>query len=143
MLKFFNNKSKGFSVIEALIATSILAVGLIAILSIFPFVLRINKQAEMTSLASALARAKMEQLIVLPYDQLTPGNFEIRAHVTTDPNNPLYIFERSSIITLVDNNLSTSQTDTGLKKIQVIVYWPRSGSNDDSYITLTSLKARK
>lgn len=142
MSKLISKKTRGFSIIEALIATSILAIGLIAIISVFPFIIKLNKQAEHYALASALARAKIEQLTVVAYDQLTVGNIEPRAKVVTDVNDQLYIFERQSTITYVDSNLQISQTETGLKKIETIVYWPNTDGNDNSLV-ITSLKAIK
>lgn len=142
MSKLINRVTQGFSSIEALIATAILAVSLIAIIGLFPFILRLNKQAEYYSLASALARAKIEQLIVTPYDQLTVGNIEPRAHVVMDSNDPLYIFERQSSITLVNGNLQASQSDIGLKKIETTVYWPNKQGSSNSLI-ISSLIASK
>ena len=142
MSKLTKRVLPAFSSIEALIATSILVVGLLAIISLFPFILRINKQAEQTSTASALARAKMEQILVTSYDQLTIGTYEPLAPVTTDQASPLYIFERQTIISYVDANLTTSQSDLGLKKIITTVYWPGRQSEDNS-LSIISLLARK
>lgn len=141
MLKIFNKKYPAFGSLEALIATGVLAIGLLAIISLFPFILRLNKQAELSSMASALARAKIEELTILPYDQLTSGTIEPKAHVASDPSDPLYIFERQSTITLINSNLTSSQTDVGLKKIETTVYWPQQGNQ--SSINLISIKANK
>jgi len=142
MLKSTKKINLAFSSIEALIATSVLVVGLLAIISLFPFILRLNKQAEFYSMASALARAKIEQLAIVPYDQLTPGIIEPRARLDPNPGDPFYIFERQSTITLIDGNLANSQTDVGLKKMETIVFWPDRGGQEAS-LNITSIKAQK
>lgn len=142
MLKYSNKFKLGFSSIEALIATSILVVGLLAIISLFPYILRANKQAELASLASAIGRAKIEQLVITSYDQLTPGNIEPRGHITADTGSQLYTFERESTITLINGSLQASQTDIGLKEIKTTVFWPNRQGGDNSLI-FTSIKARK
>ncbi|MFH1111579.1 MAG: prepilin-type N-terminal cleavage/methylation domain-containing protein [Patescibacteria group bacterium] len=132
----------GFSLIESLVATAILAIGLLAAVSAFPFSLKVNKGAEQTTLASAYAKTKLEELIAKPYDELTVGTVEPRAHLSADPNNPAHVLERQTVVSLVNVNLEPSAVDIGLKKIIVTVYWPSRGGGDNSLV-LTSLLGTK
>lgn len=139
MSKFHKTYSvKGFSLIEVLVATIVIATGLIAIVSIFPFSMKVNKGAEKASLASAYARAKMEQLLITSYDDLATGTIEARARISNDPTDPAYTLERQTVVALVDSNLNNSGTDVGIKKITVTVFW-KNRQNADSSIVLNSL----
>ena len=133
---------KGFSLIEVMVATAILAVGMVAVISIFPLALRANKSAEQASLASVYARAKMEEVLVSPYDEILTGTLETRAKVSTDPNDVAYILEREAIVSYIDTDLNESQSDTGLKKITVTVYWSSRFGAEKSFI-LNSIISRK
>ena len=113
----------GFSLIEVMGATAVLAVGMVAVVSIFPLALRANKSAEQASLASAYARAKMEEILISPYDEIVTGTVEPRAKVSADPNDAAYILERETVAGYIDSDLNTTVSDTGLKKITVTVYW--------------------
>ena len=132
----------GFSLIEALVATAILGVGLMAIVGTFPFSIRANKGSELSSLASSYARTQLETLLTTSYDELNTGTVETRHHLASNPSDPIYTLERETVVNLVDANLNNSATDIGIKKISVTVYWPsRQGAS--SSLTLTSLLSTK
>ncbi len=131
----------GFSLIEALVATAILALGLLAVLGAFPLAMRTNKEAERASLASVYARTKLEQLLTTSYDEVDTGTIETRARLSTDPANVAYTLERETTVTLVDANLNTSVSDVGLKKIATTVFWPNRQGGSKS-LTLTSILAQ-
>lgn len=137
----FKNRP-GFSLIEVMVATAILAVGLVAVISIFPLALRANKSAEQASLASAYARAKMEEVIIATYDEVLTGTIEPRAKVSTNPSDSAYILERSTVVKYIDADLNDSASDTGLKQITVTVYWTSRFGTEKSLI-LNSIISRK
>jgi prepilin-type N-terminal cleavage/methylation domain-containing protein len=138
----FTKNNQGFSLIEALVATAILTIGLMAIVGTFPFSIKANKGSELSSLASSYARTQLEAMLTTPYDSLSVGTIEARHHLAADSSDPIYVLERESVISLVDANLTNSITDIGMKKIAVTVYWPnRQGVS--SSLTLTSLLSSK
>lgn len=124
MSNFTNKTTRGFSIIEGLVATLIVALALVAIASIFPFTAHSNKTAEQTSLASTVAKAKLEDLTTTSYDELGTGTLESWTAVTANQTSPLYGFQRQTVVTLLDTNLNTSASDIGLKQITVTVRWP-------------------
>jgi len=68
------NKDDGFSLIEILIAISILAVGLMGILSIFPIAGAKIRNAQMQEEALKLAQAGIEKARSLNFDNLNDAN---------------------------------------------------------------------
>jgi prepilin-type N-terminal cleavage/methylation domain-containing protein len=58
----FLQASAGFSIIEVLVATAIVAVGLASLAQLFVSAANVNRLARMTSTAALLAGQKMEQL---------------------------------------------------------------------------------
>jgi prepilin-type N-terminal cleavage/methylation domain-containing protein len=135
------NKS-GFSLIEGLVAISIAAVALLAIISAFPLVIKSNKRTEFESMASTYAKAKMETMLTTSYDEINTGTVEARIRLSADLQNPAYNFERQTVVQLVDSNLNQTVTDIGLKKIIITVYWKDILSGNNT-LTVTGLTAQK
>ena len=142
LTKNYQSNHRGFSLIEALVATALLGLGLMAVVSAFPFAMRANKGSEFSSLASAYARTKLEELLTTSYDELVAGTIEPRTRLAGSPSDPLYALERESAVTLVDSNLNNSAADVGLKKLTVTVYWPNRQGGSNS-LTPTSLSSQK
>lgn len=143
MYKLIESKNKiGFSLIEVMVATAILAVGMVAVISIFPLALRANKSAEQASLASAYARAKMEEVLVSAYDEVLVGTVEPRAKVSIDPSDLAYMLERETVVQYIDSNLNVSLSDMGLKQITVAIYWVSRFGAERSLL-LNSIISRK
>lgn len=122
----FGKKGKrrlGFTLIELLIAITLFSVGMLSILQIFPINRRyLNQSAQMTQ-AVFLAQEKIESIRGTAYSDLTIGDYEPKASVGTDGNDPLRIFQRRTVISLVDSNHANTNTDIGLKRIDTTVYW--------------------
>ena len=134
--------SKGFTLVEALVATLVIGVGLVAVLSLFPLTARSNKSAEQTSLASTVAKAKLEDLVSTSYDELTVGTIEPLTAVTTNSTSPLYGFKRQTAVTLLDSTLHTTNTDVGLKQITVTVSWPAKGGGTNTF-AISTIRSRR
>lgn len=133
MLKSIKNLN-GFSLIEALIATAILALTLVALVGVFPFVLRINKLAEQTTMASNYAKSKLEEILVKPYDEVEVGTIEVRHRLSSDSQDPAYNIERQTVVNWINTNLELSVVDIGLKKITVTIWWPKPNGTDSLVI---------
>jgi len=55
--------TSGFSLIEVMIALTILTVGILAVVGIFPFIFKVNSDAWNTQTASLLAQEKLNEII--------------------------------------------------------------------------------
>ncbi|MFC1663782.1 prepilin-type N-terminal cleavage/methylation domain-containing protein [Patescibacteria group bacterium] len=121
-------KLKGFTLIELLVAIFVLAVGIMGVFQAFPFGTRIWKSAEMSTVATQLGQAKIEEITSKPYDEISVGIIEPK-HVLDSPFNA---YLRETKVTCIDidsvNPLEVAcdydLTDPDpMKKIEVTVFW--------------------
>jgi len=140
MLKYNNS---GISLIEAILAITILTVGILTAINLFPLALKNSSSAEAETIASNLAQAKMESLAFEGYSNLAVGEIESRHRLSDDPQNPFYRYERETIIELLDGNLQTTASDLGLKKITINIYWTNANSGAPQTLNLNSLISEK
>ena len=133
-LKKISNNQIGLSIIEIMVAFSILVVAFVGLAQVFPFGLSINKTAESSTIASYLVQDKIEELIFLEYDNIGLGIVEVKQRLSADPNNYLYQYQRQTEIDYVDGDLVTSVADMGLKRISVTVYFNNAISNSIVFI---------
>ena len=112
--------SKGFTLIELMVAIFILTAGIVAVLSAFPLGVRIGKSAEMTTVATQLGQAKMEEIISKSYGDISSGT-------TTEDYGEISDFPSYKRITQVSYydpvNSTTTESDLRIKKIKVTVSW--------------------
>jgi type IV pilus assembly protein PilV len=113
LVSIFKNKKTGqdgFSLIEVLIAISILSIGMLALAALQVSAIRGNALGKKKSLAVALAEAKIEEFRNTPYASIAGG-------ITTEEDLSLgEIYTRQSTI---EDNVPT----TGMKTITVQVSW--------------------
>lgn len=132
---------KGFTIIEILVSMIILTIGVLAVVILFPSGFRLSAVSKEMTVATNLAQEKMEEKFALTYENLTVGT-EAKQRVSSDPNNPFYPYQRETKVFYVNpSNLSLSQTDSGLKEIEVTVFFQERGQ--EKTITLRNLKAKK
>lgn len=117
------NINHGFTLIEVIVAITVLAVGILSLTEIFPFALKISRSAEQQTVAVNLAQAKIEEMFYLDYENISTGTIEARQRMSDEPANPFYYYERETLAEHVDGDLNTSVTETGMKKITTTVYW--------------------
>jgi len=135
--KNFINQA-GMSLIEIMVSLSILVVTFIALMQSFPMALTINKTSENSTKASYLAQQKLEELNSLGYNNIAVGTIEAKHRLSDIQTDYLYYFQRQTSTNYVDGNLQDSATDTGLKKISVIVYYTNVLSKTEKiYSTVT------
>jgi prepilin-type N-terminal cleavage/methylation domain-containing protein len=81
---------RGFSILEVLMATTVLTVGLAALAQLFAISTRANFNAKVTTVASVLAQQKMEQLrgLTWGYDALGLPLSDFSTNVTVVPEAP-------------------------------------------------------
>ncbi len=118
-------KTEGFTLIELLIATFILTVAISGVLSSFPLGVKIGNSAQLSSVASQLAQAEIEEILSKSYDEIAIGTeTEDYGSISDFPH-----YKRVAEASCYDPNgsaLSPDCPDTGIKKIDVILYWKSS-----------------
>ena len=121
-LKKYKNQT-GLSLIETMVAFSILAVAFITLVQAFPYGLSITKEVENKTIASYLAQLKIEELYSLGYGNISTGTLEDVDNLSADQLSYLYSYGRKTEVYYVDENLDTSVSDIGMKKIIVTAYY--------------------
>ncbi len=139
-------KQAGFTLIEIIITTAILATGIVAILGMFPLGIKIADFGQRTTTAAYLAQAKMEEQVSLPY-------FSLAASQNTEDYGTISGFQGykrlTDIACLNASDLSTVECDYDLandpypmKKINVEIFW-RSSFGGEEEINLSSVVSRR
>lgn len=123
---------RGFTLVEFLVATVILSVGLLALINLQVTSIWGNQNSKEMTRALFLAEKKMEELKNTPFSSLPLGT-------TQDPNNPMNGLGQSGGIF---NRSWTIQNYTGsnfMKEITVNVSWTLRGqSHNATYQTVVS-----
>ncbi len=127
----------GFTLVEVLVALSVFVIAIIVIIQLFPVGLKSSISSKHKTTAVNLVQAGLENAKETAYDDVSG---ESRTRVSSDPTNPFYSFERESSVQFVDTNLDISETDLGLKKIIVSVFWQESGQEQE--VSATYIKSR-
>jgi prepilin-type N-terminal cleavage/methylation domain-containing protein len=112
-------KQKGFSLIELLIAMSILAIGMLAAASMQYSAVRNNSTGNVSTQATMLAKAQLEMLKNQDIDSATlaPGDYSDPTPIDGN-GNPGGIFNRSWRI---------DPLGTSARRIRVTVQWKKFG----------------
>jgi len=116
------------------LAIFILAAGIVGVLGMFSLGVKAQVGAKMSQVALGLARAKLEELISLPYPEIE----SISEDYGQIPGFEFY--QRQVDVSHWDPaNCTTSQTDSGIKMIKVAVFWDQNRKNSE-VVTLFSKK---
>ncbi len=129
----------GFTLIEVVVAISILTIAFISLVQSFPFGSSINKSAQQQTVASYLAQSKIEDLYSQGYDNIATGTVEARHRLSSDTDNYLYNYARETEINYVNDSLNTVSSDTGLKKITTRVFYQNSISKNEKSLEVDTL----
>jgi type II secretory pathway pseudopilin PulG len=118
---------KSFTLIEALLAVTILSVAFIGVIGIFPGVIRLNSYSKDLTVASHLAESKLEEFVATGYANIP---------IDTNPTPVAFTdqgFEKYSWQARV------TQESNELKKVEITVLW----GNDNQHGTdLTTYKTQ-
>ena len=137
------NDQMGFTIIEILIAISILTVGLLAVATMQVSAIRGNNLSDNVTIALALAEDKMESLMITDYSDpdlqdTEAGNNTNLTSITTIDHEELNIDETGAaggdfrrIWNIADNEPITSN-----KTISIIVTW----NNGQHKVVISSIK---
>jgi type II secretory pathway pseudopilin PulG len=129
---------KGFTLIELIITTATLVIGIIGILSLFPVSVRTAKSAEMSTIAIQLAQGKIEEMISKSYT-------EIASFAETYGEIPDFeAFKRVTTVNYYDpSNSTTTEDDLGIKRVAVNVYWKSNIGINEKSVALVTLIVKK
>ncbi len=109
----------GFTLLEILAALSILAIGLVSILSLFPVGFQSTKRASEVSVASLYGQKKLETLLARGYNYVKTAPTDANAV----PEDPYYEWEYSTLPS------PPPSTDPKIAFIVMGVYWPSSAGS--------------
>ena len=141
--RFRLKQQKGLTLIEIMVAISILVVAYIGIVQAYPFGLAVNKESGDSTIASYLCQGKLEEVISLGYDNIITGTIEAKARLSADPTDNLYNFQRQTTVAYVDGSLNDSVSDLGMKKISVTVYYVNALTKKEKSYNITTLISRR
>ena len=119
--------SGGFSLIEVMIAMALFSIGLLAVASMQGTNVRNNTTGNITTQASMLARARLEQLKSMDITALVPGDYADPTNIDAD-GNPGGIYQRQWRI---------QSMSPDLRSVEVTVGWDRLGQRRS--VTLTTV----
>ncbi len=121
--------SKGFTLIELMVAILLFFFATLGVAQMQLSSIRYNSQARHISEATVIAQDKMEELLALDYTD--SGLDETDGNESDDDIDDNYD---------VFKNIAANTPDTGTKFIQVIVNWVDNGANKS--VTLETIKAQ-
>jgi len=128
----------GYSILEAIIAMSIFAIGILALSHSYFGIMRAQVNARHQELATQCARDRMEEIVnCLSYSQITEANFPDEGYGEVDGGSLMYQkFSRD--VEIVDT-LNQSGVSV-MKEISITVAWETSDGTRN--LTLNSVVAK-
>lgn len=141
------NQINSFTLIETIIAISVLSIGIVAVLSIFPLGTHVAKSGQMTTIATNLSQGKMEEEIAKSYDEIIVGTFT--ENYGDIANFPTYkrVIEincvRFSDLSVSSCGYDLVQDPDPMKKIEVKVFWQSPLGVTEKSINLINLISEK
>ena len=142
MLKFnkqFKEEIGGFSLVEVIVAMSILMIAFIGLVQSFPLGNSVNDSAQKKTSASYLAQEKIENLYSIGYDNIATGTIEAKHRLSSDKSDFLYKYQRETEVNYMDENLNVSSSDTGLKRITTRIYFLNTLTKEEENIIMNTL----
>lgn len=134
---------KGIGLIEVMVSIAIISIGVLGLISAFPFGSNAVKSMKDETIARELAQTKIEELSALTYENVAVGTLEDRVRLATSTADYLYNFTRSTFVELLDQNFAPTISDIGFKKITVTVYFPVGLRKQERAAGLVYLKSER
>lgn len=138
-LNKLTQNQKGLSLIELIVAFSIIAIAFISLTQAFPFGLSVSKEAENKTIASYLAQSKIEELYSVGYSNISTGIIENTDHLSDNSSSYLYSYKRMATVSYVDESMAESVSDKGIKKISITVTYPSGGIGAEKTFIISTL----
>ena len=137
MIKGHLSNQKGFTLLEILIAITILSVGLLALAEMTVYVIRSNTVGNKIAKATVMAEDKLEQLKKLGYSHTQLSNSGDNNDVSTNIHSNTALFTSPDHTNTCDSSCSVTISQTpqrvwnvaddtpasGMKTVTVIVGW--------------------
>lgn len=105
----------GFSLVEIIIALSILGIGLIGAMRVFPVGLRASQRSELRSRAAFIAQRAIETVKVSPWEQIKDGETRLE-------QKPFVV-----ITTISPAEVERLADSFALKRVEVSIEWTQEG----------------
>ncbi len=134
---------KGMTLLEIMVAFTIVTGSFISILQAFPMGLSLNKRSEMASVASYLAQEKIEELWSLGYEDTATGTVESKHPLGEGPDDYLYQFQRETVVNYVDDSLAATSSDAGMKRISTTIYYIDALDKNEKSYNITTLISQR
>lgn len=115
-------KRSGLTLVETILALSLLSVLLILLLNLFPTSLRAVRQSEQRLLATGLARSLLEEQTARPFASLTPGPL---------PALPERTLEKTSFQPALEIFQPPDSDPRYLRGIRATVSWLEGGRDNE------------
>lgn len=129
---------KGFSLVEAVLSSVVLGVGLLAGLMVFENAAANTLYSDFTTIAVQTANQKLEEIMAdkenSGYAAITEGNY-----VDEDLVAPYLLKRVITIYEVSSADLNTPEVDSGLKRVEVFVCWDDCSCSHS--VTVTTLLA--
>lgn len=124
----------GFSLLEAVLVMLIISIAFFGFGYLYGNIDQEALKADLTVLATKLAKEKMEEVIQTKADS---GYASVSSQTALPASSGAWTFQRMVNTSFVNPaDFSVSPTDTGYKKVEVVVSWGAGGGES---ITLTTL----
>lgn len=140
-------QTKGITLIETVVAVSILALGIIGVLQAFPLGVHLAKTAQMSTIATELGQAKIEQELSRSYNDIpvadTTENYGTISDFTAYKRSTQINCVRASDLAVVSCDYDLVGDPLPMKKIAVTVYWRSTLGISEKNINLISLIVKK
>jgi len=134
------NIKTAFTLIEILISVFILSMGITGILMMFPTGVQVEKSAQTLTAANQSAQARIEENISKSYSEIIIGT-------TTEEYGSIpgfSYFKRLTRINYYDPlNLIVTGSDSGIKKVEVFIFWKSPLGSSEKNTKLESLISRR
>lgn len=111
------NKEKGFTLVEVLVTIVVVAVALMALLSVFIYGFNLLSRMKQTAVATQCAQEELENIRNLTYD-------EILALGPSFTNDSLTLLENNSGVRTIEDSVGPD-----IKKLTISVFWTYRGQN--------------
>ena len=129
-------QQKGMTLIEVMVSLMILAVGILGVFQSFPVAVKREGIAKDNSTASYLAQGQIESLLSYAYD-----DDALSVGTTTTSTASGYQIQTNIRYVNPLNNLNSTTTDLGIKRIKVKVFWGKD--IPDQTVEIATLYSQK
>ena len=117
MMRKPKNKEEGFTLVEVLVTIVVVAVALMALLSVFIYGFNLLSRMKQTAIATQCAQEELENIRNLTFD-------EIIALGASFTNDSLPLLESSSGVRTIEDSVGVD-----IKKLTISVFWTYRGQN--------------